>query len=128
MSHRRIHLPGDIAIPAGHRVQVTWYGERRVVTALFGKDTVEVVPLKTPIVTDLDTSVRYTTGIHYDFVGVVRGEINLSAHDLNPALEVREEATGTVIRCSIVRFTDHSETELDIDLGVESDEPYRSEP
>ena len=104
---------GKVAIPVGHRVEIVHYQLVKMSTGLFSSGKRQTEEVAEPLITDLDTGIRYGHASHYHNSWSTKiDDVNLSKHDLLPGLVVLKKITGTVRSCSVVRFSEHEETEL----------------
>jgi hypothetical protein len=99
---RILALAYPAAIPVGHRVEVVEYADTRPEGRRRGALRVADVP--PPVVTDLDTGIRYMNHVHGSAGGNGANAFAPNAYPFAPRAELVEAARwrGTVAACTIV--------------------------
>lgn len=98
-----LQLKGAMAIPLGHRVEIIFFYSASG-SGIFGTGAPEPM-LKTPLITDLDTGVRY--GFFDQFHAPVGMYTEGQTFDLSPQPLPRQEYTrfsGRVVICNVVHL------------------------
>jgi hypothetical protein len=115
---RRIDLHGACPIPVGHRIEVRIFlSEEKV--SFFGNEPAKPL-FETPLITDLETGVRYGvfTHFHAPLSMYTPGQMLQPATEPLPSLREHTRWTARVLACNVV-FTGMSSGELQTTLVVE---------
>jgi hypothetical protein len=95
-SDRTFVILGVVAVPVGHRVEVT------VFTRDVGVVRVDLVPQpQEPLVRDLDTGVAYGRIFHFSHQEGVQPDVTLPL-EARTDLEVAERVVGRVVACRVI--------------------------
>jgi hypothetical protein len=112
----RLVLVYAAPVPIGHHVEIQWYGVPKA--GLFGGGRRDERPAE-PVVTDLDTGVRYMTDFAVRTGGIKRPNEPLELDPERLLGEPVRTLRGVVRSCRVVTVRSFSEVDLQTHLSVE---------